>query len=125
VLHDSAQRLKDNLREIDTLARFGGDEFVVLAPCLGGIQDVGQFCTKLLDSLAGPFNANGHLIRIGASLGCASFPEHGSTEADLLRNADKAMYQAKASGGNTHRIFDPTDPTQSNPLPQASGSDGT
>jgi diguanylate cyclase (GGDEF)-like protein/PAS domain S-box-containing protein len=120
VLRDSARRLKDSIREIDTLARFGGDEFVVLAPCLGGIQDISRFCTKLLDSLAGPFNANGHLIRIGASLGCASFPEHGSTEADLLRNADSAMYQAKAAGGNSYRIFDPA---QSEPVTQVSGQE--
>ena len=111
LLQEVATRLKESLRQADTVARFGGDEFVVVLPELGSQQELAarlslnmgeKICTKLADS----FMFEGEEIRIGASIGITLFPKATKTVNDLLKEADIAMYQAKASGRNTARLFE-------------------
>ncbi len=106
VLQEAANRLSGSVRECDTVARLGGDEFVILAPALIGEADIGQLCNKMIEALRQPFHCQENEIHIGGSFGCAEFPRHGEDEVLLLKNADAAMYQAKAAGGNTYAIYD-------------------
>lgn len=107
VLQEVASRLAVMTREVDTVARFGGDEFVILSPGLSGQNDLDGFCRKILDKLSAPIYLDGKSMFVGGSLGCASYPEHASDSATLIRHADQAMYEAKTVGGYTHRIFQP------------------
>ncbi|BAP41956.1 sensory box/GGDEF domain/EAL domain-containing protein [Pseudomonas sp. StFLB209] len=100
LLKSLAQRLKDNLRDIDTVARLGGDEFVVLLPGLLQASDAQSIASKLLTSLQTPLPAGEHQLVIGASIGISLFPDDGLDSATLLKNADAAMYRAKAKGRN-------------------------
>lgn len=96
-LQETATRLRAALREADTLARFGGDEFVALLPAThrdGAIQSA----AKLTQALAQPLRIEQHALTVGVSIGIALFPEHGKDIDDLIRCADIAMYQAKRAG---------------------------
>jgi diguanylate cyclase (GGDEF)-like protein len=105
VLKEIAQRLLGSVRESDTIARIGGDEFVVLLPSIDDRQDASTVAEKIRSALALSFVANGHTINIGCSIGIAIYPEHGTDEISLMKNADIAMYQAKQNGRNNVQIF--------------------
>lgn len=100
LLAEVARRLQSRIRESDTLARIGGDEFTIVLGHIGGIQDADQVAHFLLNGLEAPFTIEGHDIRISASIGISLFPEHGNTEDQLLQQADCAMYAAKRGGKN-------------------------
>jgi diguanylate cyclase (GGDEF)-like protein/PAS domain S-box-containing protein len=100
VLKEIARRLADSVREVDTVARMGGDEFVILAPGLAGKEAVEHVCHKLINAMIQPLHVAGHALQLGASLGCAEYPLDGEDEVALLRHADTSMYRAKAAGGN-------------------------
>jgi diguanylate cyclase (GGDEF)-like protein len=106
VLKEIAQRLLASVRESDTIARIGGDEFVVLLPSIESRQDASTVAEKIRAALALPFLASGHTINIGCSVGIAVYPEHGADEISLMKNADVAMYQAKQNGRNNVQVFD-------------------
>jgi diguanylate cyclase (GGDEF)-like protein/PAS domain S-box-containing protein len=108
VLIEAGRRLATSVREVDTVARLGGDEFVILAPTLSGEKDINRLCTTLLAEFTRPIEAGGHTLHVGGSFGCAEYPSHGDDDITLLRHADRAMYQAKAAGGNSHVIFNGT-----------------
>lgn len=104
----TAQKLKGALRESDSVARIGGDEFVVILEGLGlnrtleeEAQGIGE---KILGALAEPFNVADSPQRIGASLGIAVFPDHAPSMDRLIHVADLAMYEAKRSGENQYRL---------------------
>lgn len=99
LLQAVAQRLQDCLRASDSVARVGGDEFVVLLPRIEVAQDAMTVAEKILQSVSAPFELERHVIHISASIGVASYPEHGSDQEQLLKNADDAMYHAKEAGG--------------------------
>jgi diguanylate cyclase (GGDEF)-like protein len=101
VLKGMALRLTKSIRDTDTVARIGGDEFIVLAEDVTNQVDVNEFGLRLLEALSAPFVLNGQECRIGASIGVAMFPNDGEDAATLLKNADVAMYRAKESGGNS------------------------
>ena len=103
VLIGVAQRLKSRIREADTLARIGGDEFTVLLTHIGCKEDAEKVAEQLLEGFGSPFTIEGHEITIGASVGISTFPDHESENDDLLQQADTAMYQAKKQGKN--RVF--------------------
>ena len=109
VLREAAARLSMAVREVDTVARLGGDEFVIVAPDLCGAEAIAVVANKVIDVVSEPMTINGNELFIGASLGFATYPEHGDDEELLLRHADAAMYVAKSLGGNTHVIFDAFD----------------
>lgn len=105
LLQQVAQRVLACVRESDTVARLGGDEFVVLLTEIEEEANALAVGRKILDALQRPFDPLGHVVTIGASIGVAVFPEHGGDETELLKNADIAMYKAKACGRNTVMPF--------------------
>ncbi len=101
LLKEAARRLSDCVqRESDTVARIGGDEFVVLLPEMATAPSATRVAEKILAALNRPFDISAHPIHISASIGLAFFPDHGSDEHRLLQSADTAMYQAKNNGRN-------------------------
>ncbi|WP_183136023.1 bifunctional diguanylate cyclase/phosphodiesterase [Pseudomonas viridiflava] len=100
LLKGIAQRLKENLRDIDTVARLGGDEFIVLLPGLLQPSDAQAIANKLLGCFDAPFQAGEHEFFISSSIGCSLFPNDGTDVATLVKNADAAMYRSKAKGRN-------------------------
>ena len=102
-----AQRLQSQLRPGDSLARLGGDEFAVLAQNLSASEDVCAIAARLQRALAEPFDVSGHELRGAASIGIVvGTPQYRSVDA-LLRDADIAMYRAKAAGRGGYELFDP------------------
>jgi diguanylate cyclase (GGDEF)-like protein len=99
LLRQVAVRLRAGLRESDTVARIGGDEFVVLLRHAGE-PDALAVADKLRDALAHPFEIESHTIAIAASIGVALYPDHGQDDIELLKQADEAMYAAKRQGRN-------------------------
>ncbi len=102
-----AKRLRSVLRQHDALARLGGDEFALLVSPAPDRTVLDQLARRITDVIGRPYLVDGHLVNIGASIGIAVFPEDGGTEAELLRNADLALYDAKAMGRSTHSFFKP------------------
>ncbi len=99
LLRALALRLRHLVRESDTVARIGGDEFVILLDQVGDPADVEVVAQKVRDALAEPVLWEGRELLAGASVGVARFPEHGQDAETLMAAADQAMYQAKSGGG--------------------------
>ena len=113
ILIEAAQRIQDAIRESDTVSRIGGDEFIVLLPVVESPQHAAIVADKIRQSLNGPFILSEKLLHISCSIGIALYPEHGSDENTLLKNADLAMYDAKRSGRNAVMLFHvETDPPE-------------
>lgn len=105
LLKTAAERLKAAMRKSDTVARFGGDEFVLLLPELKGIEGASRVAQKIVVSFRKPFLINTHQLIVTASIGIAVYPDDGSDESALLKNADIAMYQAKQAGRDRYQVF--------------------
>lgn len=94
-----AASLKQRLRDIDTVARFGGDEFIILLEQLHQSEDAARFATQLINDMSQPWLlSNNAEVRIGASIGISVYPDHGAEGEILLSNADAALYRAKEQG---------------------------
>jgi len=102
-----AARLRTRVRQSDTLARLGGDEFSVVLANISAREDAHRVSQSLLDVLAAPFQIRDHEITIGASVGISIFPDNATDYADLLQQADSAMYAAKRNGKNRAMYFTP------------------
>ncbi len=102
-----ARRLRDTLRESDTLARLGGDEFVAVLTDLGDAAESEAILARLLAAAATPISVRQNTFQLSASLGVTLFPQDGGDADTLLRHADQAMYQAKQAGRNRYHLFDP------------------
>jgi diguanylate cyclase (GGDEF)-like protein len=105
VLCEAARRLQGCLRQSDSVARVGGDEFTVLLQDLAQPDDAERVAATILSAFTLPFQLALHRITLTASLGISVFPDHGADPITLLRNADIAMYSAKRAGGGTFRMF--------------------
>ncbi|MEW6983771.1 EAL domain-containing protein [Colwelliaceae bacterium 6471] len=105
LLRDVATRIVESLRNSDTVARFGGDEFAVLLPDSAGVPELESIATKLQTSICSPFTLDGHEAYVSASIGIAFYPNDGNDIETLIRKADKAMYKAKALGRKNHQFF--------------------
>ncbi len=105
LLKGIAQRLKERLRDIDTVARLGGDEFIILLPGLHQAEDAEQIANKLLTCFSPPFQLDAHEFFISASIGVSLYPKDGLDVATLVKNADAAMYRAKAKGRNRVELY--------------------
>jgi diguanylate cyclase len=101
----AAQRLENLLRESDTLARFGGDEFAVIQTGLRNPEAAELLARRILDSVTRPFDIGEAPVTVGVSIGVALAPEHGRDRETLMRLADTALYEAKSEGRNRYRVF--------------------
>lgn len=100
VLEEIARRLEAGLRTADSVARVGGDEFAVLLAEVDDVTGVRRAARRLIERLEEPMEVNEARVRVGARLGVALFPEHGSELEELLVRADRAVAQAKGQGGS-------------------------
>lgn len=105
VLKTVALRLRDAARSTDTVARIGGDEFVLLMEDVGSSADCARLARQMLDALARPLPIEGRQVSISGSVGVVVYPDHGDKDK-LVVNADAAMYAAKRAGGNTYALFE-------------------
>jgi diguanylate cyclase (GGDEF)-like protein/PAS domain S-box-containing protein len=106
LLREAAVRLQQCVRESDTVARQGGDEFVVVLPQVKGIDDAARVAEKVIAALSVPFHLDASIVSIGASVGIALSPDDGTDVDTLFRNADLAMYRAKSLGRNGFQFFE-------------------
>jgi diguanylate cyclase (GGDEF)-like protein/PAS domain S-box-containing protein len=100
------RRLKVTMRKSDTVARIGGDEFVVLLPQIPNADEVAKFAQRILQAFREPFVFNGYRPNITTSIGIAVYPKDGRDIENLLKNADTAMYWAKEQGRDIYRFYD-------------------
>lgn len=106
LLKEVVVRLKQNLRESDTLARLGGDEFMVILFRIKGVEDASNVAQKLLDSFEQVFELNEHRASVTASIGISIYPIDSLDADTLSKQADSAMYQAKAAGKNAFKFYE-------------------
>jgi len=99
LLIEVSKKIQSCIREADTLARMGGDEFVVLLSEIASIDEPGITAERIIDMCMEPFQISGHTCHIGASIGISLYPKHSSDPDELLALADNAMYRAKSSNG--------------------------
>jgi diguanylate cyclase (GGDEF)-like protein len=102
-----AERLRGLVRETDTIARMGGDEFVIVQSPVADPADATALAQRMIELLSQSYDLDGHQAVIGASIGIAVSPGDGSSSDTLLRNADLALYRAKGDGRGTFRFFEP------------------
>lgn len=104
VLRETATRLTACIREDDTAARFGGDEFILVMSELNAADDVMPIARKILTAVSQPIETQGHMANVGVSIGIAFYPDHGDTPEGIIKAADKAMYDVKEGGKNNIAI---------------------
>ena len=107
LLKQAALRFRSTVREEDTVARFGGDEFVILLSRVKNGSVAARVAEKLVARMNEPMEVGGHTLRVTTSVGVSSWPTDGDDAETLLKNADNALYQAKDQGRNTYRMFAP------------------
>lgn len=105
LLKEVALRLRNCVRESDTVARIGGDEFVILLPRIDSVMNAGDIAAKALHALNQTFEIGGNLISISCSIGVAVYPQHGQDGKQLSKNADTAMYHAKNKGRSMVKLY--------------------
>jgi len=101
------ERLNDCVNPTDFVARLGGDEFAVIQSSFVGPEDCSRLAEQIIQAISEPYVLESHQINIGASIGIAVAPHDGDNPDQLLKNADMAMYRAKADGRGSHRMFEP------------------
>lgn len=110
LLKQFAQRVKGCLRESDTLARQGGDEFTILLPVVQGEQDILLIANRIFESLQEPWKIGEHVFRTTSSIGIAFYPTDGITSGELMKHADIALYEAKKDGRNNFKTYSTLNP---------------
>jgi diguanylate cyclase (GGDEF)-like protein/PAS domain S-box-containing protein len=105
VLKEVAKRLKECAREHNTVARVGGDEFLILLSNINDAADAAIVAERVMDAMNASFAVEGRSLSLGCSVGVSIFPEHGEDGETLIRHADAAMYSAKEGGRSTIRFF--------------------
>jgi diguanylate cyclase (GGDEF)-like protein len=108
LLKEVARRLLATLREVDTISRMGGDEFVVIASDIRSADDAVAVAEKVIQALSEPYHLDGHEVQVSASIGISIYPADGSDVETLVKNADTAMYRAKEQGRNNYQLHTET-----------------
>jgi diguanylate cyclase (GGDEF)-like protein/PAS domain S-box-containing protein len=109
LLAEVANRLKAAVRATDTVARIGGDEIVIVQSDVTQPEAARELARRLIDRIAEPFDIGGRTVKVGVSVGIATYPADGTTSIVLLQHADVALYRAKKDGRGTFRVFEATD----------------
>ena len=107
LLAEVSARLRSAVRDIDTVARMGGDEFALVLPLVDQPENAEVLAARLLELISAPYEIDGVAALIGVSVGISLYPAHGANAEELLRNADIALYRAKADGRGVWRLFQP------------------
>jgi diguanylate cyclase (GGDEF)-like protein len=102
-----ADRLRAQVREIDTIARMGGDEFAIIESLISGPEDAALLARRIIEAVNQPYELDDHQVVIGTSIGIAIGPHNGTTPDELMRNADLALYCAKGKGRGSFHFFEP------------------
>ncbi len=105
LLQEVARRLQKTLRKDDTVARHGGDEFLILLPNIRQAEDAGFVAGKIIESFQAPFQVDGFELHLAASIGIAIYPLDGEDCDALLKNADSALHRAKEMGRNNYQFY--------------------
>ena len=105
VLQASALRIKAEIRETDTVARIGGDEFIIILSSLPEIEVAERIAAGLIKQIMQPIQVENIVVTVSASIGISIYPENGATAEALMRSADKAMYRIKRQGKNNFGFF--------------------
>lgn len=105
LLKEVAQRVMGCVREDDLLARYGGDEFVVVLEPITDRNVLHTIAERIIECLSGTFTVDGMHVRLSVSVGVALFPLHGEKSVELIARADAAMYEAKRSGGDRYMVW--------------------
>jgi diguanylate cyclase (GGDEF)-like protein/PAS domain S-box-containing protein len=108
LLRSVAARLVASVREADTVSRQGGDEFIVLLSDVESAESAGNMARRLLEAVSEPHAIDPHDLHITASIGVSVYPVDGLDAETLIKNADTAMYQVKAAGRQSYRLFEPS-----------------
>jgi diguanylate cyclase (GGDEF)-like protein/PAS domain S-box-containing protein len=106
LLIEAAERINQCVRETDTVARMGGDEFTVILSQISDVSYAGKVAASIIQKLTEPFKIDGAELNVSASIGVAFYPEDGDNSEQLLKNADIAMYAAKNSGRGRFNTFE-------------------
>jgi diguanylate cyclase (GGDEF)-like protein/PAS domain S-box-containing protein len=107
LLKTVAGRLRDCVREVDTVARVGGDEFAIIHTGIEQPNDAAILAQRICEAVKEPCELHGHAVIVDTSIGLALAPGDGTDPTELLKNADMALYRAKADGRGTYRFFEP------------------
>ena len=110
VLKATADRIKAEIRETDTVARIGGDEFVIILSSLPENEIANRIAANVIEQIARPFDVKNIEVVISASIGISLYPQNGTTAEELIRSADKAMYEIKRQGKNDFGFISAADP---------------
>jgi two-component system cell cycle response regulator len=111
------ERLKVCVREVDTVARMGGDEFTIILEGVSSEQNILVVAKRITESIASPFELKGHHISVGISIGITIYPHDDHPIDELLKHADTAMYRAKQQGGSAFHLHEATGTHSTNLLP--------
>ena len=107
LLQSVAKRLESCVRASDTVSRQGGDEFIILLPEVDNVNESAVAVRKILEAVAGTYSIDENDLHVTTSIGVSIYPEDGMDAETLIKNADTAMYQAKESGRQSYRFFEP------------------
>ncbi|MES1998706.1 MAG: EAL domain-containing protein [Pseudomonadota bacterium] len=107
LLREAGMRLRSALRDTDTLARVGGDEFIAILPNTLAEAEIQIVARRMISSIQQPFDIQGHALYVSTSIGVATFPDHSDNEVKLLAHADTALYRAKETGKARYVLYDP------------------